>query len=429
MTIKKLYADITKTEALDDGTVKVWGYASSEAEDSDGETITADAMKAALPDYMKWANVREMHQPKAAGTAIEAEVQDDGRTWFGAHIIDSEAVKKVNAGVYKGFSVGGKVTGRDELNKSVITGIKLVEVSLVDRPANPEAVFTVVKAETLEEPAAAPSAIDQLAELLNKGEVTAERLLELAKTPAAPGQDDATKAADAEDLEKGMWSVQDFAGVLSTIGWICRDAQCEADYEGDGSAVPAALRAWVAQGIQIFKDMAAEETTELLADLKAAAGDVDVIELAARGQDLAKAGARFSKATKDSLGAIHKAAKECCDHLDKLGYAGADEEEGEDAGKAATPDDLAKVAGDLDVAKADLVKLAAERDELVKRVKELESQPAPGKALLKAVGKGGDVVDPDKQTNLEIVKDARGETNEVASLIKTIHAQGGARLA
>jgi hypothetical protein len=40
-------------------------------------------------------------------TAIEAEAQDDGRTWFGAHIVDSEAVKKVKAKIYNGFSIGG----------------------------------------------------------------------------------------------------------------------------------------------------------------------------------------------------------------------------------------------------------------------------------------------------------------------------------
>ena len=83
----KLYGEISKTEAQDDGTIKVWGFASSTAVDSDGDTITAEAMKAALPDYMKFGAVREMHQAKAAGTAIEAEVQEDGRTYFGAHIV------------------------------------------------------------------------------------------------------------------------------------------------------------------------------------------------------------------------------------------------------------------------------------------------------------------------------------------------------
>lgn len=143
----KLYAEIAKMEAQDDGTVKVWGYASSEAVDSDGEIIAAEAMKAAIPDYMKFGAVREMHGSNAAGTAIEINVEDDGRTFFGAHIVDPVAVTKVKTGVYKGFSIGGSVTARDELNKSQITGLKLTEISLVDRPANPDAVFTFFKAD------------------------------------------------------------------------------------------------------------------------------------------------------------------------------------------------------------------------------------------------------------------------------------------
>ena len=79
-------------------------------------------MKAAIPEYMKFGAVREMHQQKAAGTEIEATVQEDGRTFFKAHIVDAEAVKKVNAGFYKGFSISGKVTTRDELNKATVTG-------------------------------------------------------------------------------------------------------------------------------------------------------------------------------------------------------------------------------------------------------------------------------------------------------------------
>lgn len=493
--LKKIFAslDLSKTEELDDGTIKVWGFASAETEDSDGETITADAMKAALPDYMKFGAVREMHQPKAAGTAIEAEVLEDGKTWFGAHVVDSEAVKKVKTGVYKGFSIGGKVTERDELNKAVIKGLKLIEVSLVDRPANPDAVFTMYKAETVEE----ISAVDALADLLNKGEVTPERLLELAKggdlendkvflfgeqpsemilprsyveqirkaaninsdqtiTINVSAFDSSSVAAalkkggvlknvtKGETIEKGMWSVQDFASVISTLGWICQDAQYEADYEGDNSPIPAQLRAWFATGIQIFKDMAAEETAELLAQLKAQAGDVDVIEMAARGIDLAKAGKRFSKSTKEALGAIHKAAQEACDHLNKLGYADAEEdEENDDADKAAKGDDLAKAAGEIkdaydaiskaaqaagmtdgDVPANFLSKLAVQRDTLTKRVVELEAMPAPGKALLKAIAKAADSGETvnDNATKVDPVTDHKGDVNEVATLIKSIHS-------
>lgn len=463
--LKKIFAsiDLAKTEEQDDGTIKVWGYASADTEDSDGEIITADAMKAALPGYMKWGAVREMHQAKAAGTAIEAEVQDDGKTWFGAHIVDAEAVKKVKANVYKGFSIGGKVTERDELNKTVIKGLNLIEVSLVDRPANPEAVLTMYKAEGLEDETPngdGISAVDELAEMLNKGEVSPERLLEAAKTIAAekyvdadehgempPGKSlkavivEAEKAADAskaETVEKGMWSVQDFAQVISTLGWIIQDAQYEADYEGDNSPIPSQLRAWFAAGVQIFKDMAAEETTELLAQLKAQAGEVDVLELAARGSDLAKAGKKFSKSTKGALAAIHKAAQDACDHLNKLGYADADEEEEDKIEEGAKGGDLAKVsAAHDDLLKAigsagcpeggiasDFVKaMATERDELQKRVKELEAKPAPGKALLKAIAKSGDSVEINDEANkVAPVTDHKGDTNEVATLIKSIHA-------
>ena len=429
--LKKIFAslDLAKTEEQDDGTIKVWGYASADTKDSDGEIITADAMKAALPDYMKWGAVREMHQAKAAGTAIEAEVQNDGKTWFGAHIVDAEAVKKVKTNVYKGFSIGGKVTERDELNKTVIKGLNLIEVSLVDRPANPEAVLTMYKAETLEdEPPAGEeiSAVDQLADLLNKGEITPERLLELAKNDGTPGDGKQEPDADGagDTIEKGMWSVQDFASVISTLGWIIQDAQYEADYEGDNSPIPAQLRAWFAQGVQIFKDMAAEETAELLAQLKAQAGEVDVLELAARGSDLAKAGAKFSKATKGALAAIHKAAQEACDHLNKLGYADAEEDDEDKIEEADKGGDLAKVSGELDLTKAELSKLAAERDELQKRVTELEAKPAPGKALLKAIAKAGDVVssDGDDVNKVAPVTDHKGDTNEVATLIKSIHA-------
>lgn len=181
---KRLYGEISKIDPQDDGTVKVYGYASAETKDAQGDTVKAEAMRAALPDYLKWANVREMHDAKAAGTCIEAEVQDDGRTWFGAHVVDTEACKKVVHKVYKGFSIGGNVLKRDPDDKNIITGIKLVEVSLVDRPANPDAVFVMHKLD--EGLSSGSKEIDELSKLLDSGTVTPAQLLELAKTAVAP---------------------------------------------------------------------------------------------------------------------------------------------------------------------------------------------------------------------------------------------------
>jgi hypothetical protein len=146
-TTVRLYGALSKVEEQADGAIVVVGTASSGARDEQGEVITPDAMKAALPDYLKWGAIREMHQPHAAGTALGAEVQDDGRTLIEAHIVDPEAVRKVKARVYKGFSVGGKVLARDPQDRSVITKIRLSEISLVDRPCNPEAAIDLWKAE------------------------------------------------------------------------------------------------------------------------------------------------------------------------------------------------------------------------------------------------------------------------------------------
>jgi hypothetical protein len=142
----RLYGAIQKVEPQDDGTVRVHGIASSEVVDDQGEIVRADAMRAAIPDYLRFPALREMHQLSAAGTTLEAEVGDDGTTRIVAHVVDPVAVAKVRNQVYRGFSIGGRVTQREAGNPKAITGLVLNEISLVDRPANPEAIFDCWKA-------------------------------------------------------------------------------------------------------------------------------------------------------------------------------------------------------------------------------------------------------------------------------------------
>ena len=122
----------------------VYGYASTEARDSQGEIVTRAAIEAALPAYMEFANIREMHQLSAVGVVKSADLDDKGLR-LGAKVVDDDAWAKVKEGVYKGLSIGGRVTQRDTLDKSVITGVVLHEISLVDRPANPEALIEAYK--------------------------------------------------------------------------------------------------------------------------------------------------------------------------------------------------------------------------------------------------------------------------------------------
>jgi hypothetical protein len=207
-----VFASLSKVEDNDDGTITVTGIASTGNPDNEGETVTPQAMQDALPDYMMFGAIREMHQANvAAGTALSAKVDDDGVTHLSALIVDEDAIKKVKTGVYKGFSVGGKVLERDPLDKTVITGIKLTEVSLVDRPCNPEAVINMWKVDMSDKTAAgatpanqAEGAVDALAELINKGDVSVERLLELAKADkekADPVDPKKAKKADGSAAE------------------------------------------------------------------------------------------------------------------------------------------------------------------------------------------------------------------------------------
>ena len=143
-----LYAELRKIEDDDDETVKVSGYASSEVVDSAGEIVTASAIRDALPDYFKDGTgaLREMHAMVAAGVVIEAEIDAKNRTAIVARVVDPGTIKKLRAGVFRGFSIGGKVLARDPKNRKTITKIRLDEISLVDRPSCPEAILDVFKA-------------------------------------------------------------------------------------------------------------------------------------------------------------------------------------------------------------------------------------------------------------------------------------------
>ena len=147
----RLFGEFSKVEEQDDGTIKVYGIASTASKDSAGETVTSKAMADALPEYEQFPALREMHQLSAAGRVTDAAVDKAGVTNIVAHVVDPIAIAKVKAGVYAGFSIGGKALERDPADRTIITKLRLNEISLVDRPCNPEAVMTMWKAEAATE--------------------------------------------------------------------------------------------------------------------------------------------------------------------------------------------------------------------------------------------------------------------------------------
>lgn len=149
------YVPFFKVDVLSQDEVIITGIATDETPDAEGEITDYDATKEAAIEYADWRNIREMHEPSAVGVAETITLDDVTRSMVvTARIIGREVVKKIRAGVYKGFSIGGRKLAPPVLENRAgrlikrITKYMLTEISLVDRPANPNAIFTVVKRES-----------------------------------------------------------------------------------------------------------------------------------------------------------------------------------------------------------------------------------------------------------------------------------------
>lgn len=419
--MKNIFAAISK---VDDEQRMVYGIASTEALDVQGEVVTKEAMADALGDYMKFANIREMHQPSAVGVAKSAEIDADGRTHISVHVVDDSAWAKVKAGVYKGFSIGGKAVSKVE---GVIKSLRLSEISLVDRPANPEALITVWKADGAQTP---EQDVATLAEMLDKGEVTPARLIELAKAdkaaaeqaaadaaaaPAAdavpPAADDAAKGDAAADVNKyegeEVWDAATAMAALDSVMSLLRSERYEMEQSPEQLA---ALQA----AVDALKEFIVLEIKE--------DNSPENVELADQGGDVAKAGKTISGKNMAKLQAMH-------DSLVALGVSCATEkhDHAEDMAKAVTEKDeaVAKVAA----LETDMAKIADDLQKANAEVERLKAMPAPGKALLNAMAfsKSDDAAADGESTARKIspVVDAKGDVNDAASLIKAIHSKGG----
>ncbi len=143
------YAAILKSEKQSDGTLKVYGKATDDSIDIDQQICDSDWLKKAMPDWFTTGgNIREQHSSIAAGVATDYEEKADGH-YITALVVDPVSVKKVETGVLKGFSIGirGPRVVRDTkaAGGRIVDG-QIIEVSIVDRPANPNAKLMLAKA-------------------------------------------------------------------------------------------------------------------------------------------------------------------------------------------------------------------------------------------------------------------------------------------
>ena len=142
------YAAIIKQEKQEDGSLLVYGKATDDSLDIDQQICDDTWLASAMPEWFKTGgNIREQHSSIAAGVAKEYENKADGH-YISVLVVDPVSVKKVESGVLKGFSIGIKsprvVRDQKAANGRIIDG-QIVEVSLVDRPANPNAKLMLAK--------------------------------------------------------------------------------------------------------------------------------------------------------------------------------------------------------------------------------------------------------------------------------------------
>jgi HK97 family phage prohead protease len=82
-----------------------------------------------------------------------------------------------------------------------------------------------------------------------------------------------TVTRDLKVTKKGLYSVSSLASLLSELGWLQDTVAWEAEYEGDGSEIPARLLEAMQNLGHILVDMTIEEVAELLG----IEGDVEMI--------------------------------------------------------------------------------------------------------------------------------------------------------
>lgn len=145
---------------IDEEKRTVSGFATLDNVDAHGDIIDAAASVDAFKRFR--GGLREMHTNNAVGTLVSFEeakkyYDEDKKVYTGVYITAKVSIgaqdtwEKVLDGTYKGFSIGGKIKKRDKLTmdgveRPVIKEYDLIEVSLVDNPANPLAnVLTVRK--------------------------------------------------------------------------------------------------------------------------------------------------------------------------------------------------------------------------------------------------------------------------------------------
>ncbi|MGE7437951.1 HK97 family phage prohead protease [Kitasatospora sp. NPDC001175] len=199
------WAPITKTVREDDGTLLVYGPAASSALDRDQQRLDGTWLDSAMPRWLAdGGGVREQHDPKkAVGVGVGLSKGEDGAHYLTARIVDPVAVKKIEHGVLRGFSVGIKnprvQMGKADAPNGLVVDGDVIEVSVVDRPANPECRFDMAKAD-----AAGDLQLVEDAQVVEKTEETPPSTTHVEVSGAVMGVTEVREVVDEQMGKLGM---------------------------------------------------------------------------------------------------------------------------------------------------------------------------------------------------------------------------------
>jgi Caudovirus prohead protease. len=144
---------ITKFETTVDGDLYVYGKATDGSVDSDEQIVDTDFSSKAIADWLATgANVRVQHnaQRDPAGVGVEVNTDSDGTTWVKSLVVEPVAKTLVEKKALRAYSVGiarPKIVRDSVARGGRIVDGEIVEISLVDRPANKNCGIELVKAD------------------------------------------------------------------------------------------------------------------------------------------------------------------------------------------------------------------------------------------------------------------------------------------
>lgn len=151
LTVEHFSFPIEKIESTPDGDLMVYGKASDGTIDSDQQIVDPQWMAKAVQDWLSTGpNLRVQHNPQRdpAGIGLTAETDSSGATWVKSLVCEPVAKRLVSKGALRAYSVGiaRPTISRDQSARGGrITDGTLVEISLVDRPANKSCGIQLVK--------------------------------------------------------------------------------------------------------------------------------------------------------------------------------------------------------------------------------------------------------------------------------------------